>query len=69
MGPLARLNTVDFIPSPLAQQESRPTGQLPGESPHACLHTHWARLIECLHAAEMIRELLGDADLQGGTWW
>ena len=26
---------------------------------------HWARLIECLHAAEMIRKLLDDTDLQG----
>ena len=25
---------------------------------------HWARLIETLHAAEMIRELLNDSDLQ-----
>ena len=29
------------------------------------MHTHWARLIETLHAAEMIRDLLHDADLQG----
>jgi NAD-reducing hydrogenase large subunit len=29
-----------------------------------CMHMHWARLIETLHAAEMIRELLNDPDLQ-----
>jgi NAD-reducing hydrogenase large subunit len=28
------------------------------------MHTHWARLIETLHSAEMIRELLNDPDLQ-----
>jgi len=29
------------------------------------LHMHYARLIETLHAAEMIRQLLNDPDLQG----
>ncbi len=29
------------------------------------LHMHWARLIELLHAAEVIKELLYDKDLQG----
>jgi len=28
------------------------------------LHYHWARLIEVLHSAEMIRDLLKDPDLQ-----
>jgi len=67
VGPLARLNTADFIPTPLAQRElegfRRATG---GKPSNRCLHTHWARLIETLHAAEMIRDLLHDADLQGG---
>jgi NAD-reducing hydrogenase large subunit len=30
---------------------------------------HWARLIEVLHAAEVMRDLLNDPDLQGPTWW
>jgi NAD-reducing hydrogenase large subunit len=29
------------------------------------LHTHWARLIELLHAGEVIKNLLLDPDLQG----
>jgi NAD-reducing hydrogenase large subunit len=29
------------------------------------MHYHWARLIETLHAAEMIQQLLQDPDLQG----
>ena len=29
------------------------------------LHYHWARLIEVLHSAEVIRDLLNDKDLQG----
>jgi len=66
VGPLARLNTIDFIPTPLAQEEFEAYRAVTGGKPHnACMHTHWARLIECLHAAEMIRVLLGDPDLQG----
>lgn len=30
------------------------------------MHYHWARLIETLHAAEMIKELLSDPDLYKG---
>ena len=66
VGPLARLNTADFIPSPLAQKEFEAFKKVTGGRPNnMCLHTHWARLIETLHAAEMIRTLLHDADLQG----
>jgi NAD-reducing hydrogenase large subunit len=66
VGPLARLNTAEFIPSPLAQAEFEGFRKVTGGKPNnMCLHTHWARLIETLHAAEMIRTLLNDADLQG----
>ncbi len=30
------------------------------------MHMHWARLIEILHAAEMMKELLNDPDLMKG---
>jgi len=66
VGPLARLNTVDFIPTPLAQSEFEHYKALTNGKPNNhCLHTHYARLIETLHAAEMIRELLHDPDLLG----
>ncbi len=66
VGPLARLNTVDYIPTRLAQEELEFYRAVTGGKPHnACLHTHWARLIETLHAAETIRDLLKDPDLQG----
>lgn len=66
VGPLARLNTVDFIPSPLAQKEFEIYKALThGKPNNYCLHTHYARLIETLHAAEMIRTLLNDPDLLG----
>jgi NAD-reducing hydrogenase large subunit len=66
VGPLARLNTAEFIPSPLAQKEFEEYKAVTGGAPNnMCMHTHWARLIETLHAAEVIRELLKDPDLQG----
>ena len=66
VGPLARLNTVDFIPTPLAQQAFAEFKQAAGGKPNdRCMHTHWARLIETLHAAETIRDLLSDADITG----
>ncbi len=66
VGPLARLNTVNFIPSPLAQKEFEEfKAYTRGKPNNMSMHTHWARLIEILHAAEMIKELLHDPDLQG----
>ena len=66
VGPLARLNTADFIPTPLAQQEFERYKAATGGKPNdRCMHTHWARLIEVLHAAECIRDLLLDSDITG----
>jgi NAD-reducing hydrogenase large subunit len=68
VGPLARLNTADFIPSPLAQKAFEAfrayTNGKPNNMP---MHMHWARLIEVLHAAEVMKELLRDPDLTKGT--
>jgi NAD-reducing hydrogenase large subunit len=66
VGPLARLNTCDFIPSPRAQKEFEIfKAYTDGKPNNMTLHAHWARLIELLHAAEVIRDLLNDKDLQG----
>lgn len=66
VGPLARLNTADFIPTPLAQKEFEIYKALTkGKPNNYCLHMHYARLIETLHAAEVIRDLLNDPDLLG----
>ncbi|QWT45338.1 Ni/Fe hydrogenase subunit alpha [Azospira inquinata] len=67
VGPLARVQNCDFIPSPLAEAERREFmdyGQ--GSLIHAPLAYHWARMIEMLHAAEVIKELLHDPDLLAG---
>jgi NAD-reducing hydrogenase large subunit len=67
VGPLARLNTCDFIPSPLAQKEFEEFKAYTGGKPNnMSMHYHWARLIEVLHCAEMMKELLNDPDLMTG---
>jgi len=67
VGPLARVQNCDFIPSERAEAERQTFvawGQ--GELIHASLAYHWARMIELLHAAEVIGELLNDPALLAG---
>jgi NAD-reducing hydrogenase large subunit len=67
VGPLARVNTADFIPTPLAQKEFelfRKNSK--GKPSCVSLHMHWARLIEILHSAEMMKQLLSDPDIIEG---
>jgi NAD-reducing hydrogenase large subunit len=67
VGPLARLNNADFIDTPLAQKEfERFKAYSGGKLSHRPMHAHWARLIEILHSAEKIKELLEDPDLMEG---
>jgi len=66
VGPLARCNTAEFIPTPLAQKEFEIfKAYTNGKPNNMSMHMHWARLIELLHSGEMIKELLNDPDLQG----
>lgn len=66
VGPIARLNTCDYIPSPRAQKEFEQYKAYTGGQPNnMTLHSHWARLIEMLHAAEVIKELLNDKEITG----
>jgi NAD-reducing hydrogenase large subunit len=56
----------DFIPTPLADRERREFLACDaGRAANATLGSHWARMIEMLHAAESIKELLHDDDLLG----
>ncbi|MBN2518913.1 MAG: Ni/Fe hydrogenase subunit alpha [Bacteroidales bacterium] len=67
VGPLARLNTADFIPTPLAQKEFEEfKAYTNGKPNNMSMHMHWARLIEILHAAEMMKKLLNDPDILSG---
>lgn len=53
VGPLARLNCCAFIDTPEAEVERQEFREAGGRRPvHAPMATHWARLIEVLHAAE-----------------
>ena len=66
MGPLARINTCDFIDTPEADAARQDFLSLTdGKPSNVTMAYHWARMIEALHAAEKIRQLLHDADLQG----
>jgi NAD-reducing hydrogenase large subunit len=66
VGPLARLNTCGFIDTPQAEAARREFFELTGaETCNMTMAYHWARMIEALHAAEQMRGLLHDSDLQG----
>ena len=66
VGPLARLNTADFIDTPEAENARKEFMDLTkGKPNNITMAYHWARMIETLHAIEKIGELLNDKDLQG----
>jgi NAD-reducing hydrogenase large subunit len=66
VGPLARVAGCDFIPTPLADRERQEFLAYDGGSAAgATLGYHWARMIEMLHAAEGIKDLLHDDDITG----
>ena len=61
VGPLARLNVCDGISTPLADAELREfKAYTNGRPNNHTMHSHWARLIEILHCAELMKELLND---------
>jgi NAD-reducing hydrogenase large subunit len=67
VGPLARVQNCDFIPTPLAEIERQAfVAWGKGELVHATLAYHWARMIEVLHAVEVIGELLDNPALLSG---
>lgn len=66
VGPLARLNTCACIPTPEAEAARREFLALThGRPNNVTMCYHWARMVELLHAIEVIRDLLADPDLQG----
>jgi NAD-reducing hydrogenase large subunit len=67
VGPLARVQNCDFIPSPLAETQRQDfVAWGKGAPVHATLAYHWARMIEVLHTVEVIKELLDDPDILQG---
>lgn len=66
VGPLARINNCDFIDTPHAEAARVSFKAHFNElMVHSTLGFHWARLIEVLHCAERIKELLHDSDILG----
>jgi NAD-reducing hydrogenase large subunit len=66
VGPLARVNTCDFIDTPEAEAARKEFMAVTNSKPNnITMAYHWARMIETLHSIEKINELLHDKDLQG----
>jgi NAD-reducing hydrogenase large subunit len=66
VGPLARVQIADRLPSPQAEEERKTFCAVgDGKPVHGALLYHWARMIEMLCAAELLRDLLDDSDIVG----
>lgn len=66
VGPLARVNTADFIDTPEAEAARKEFMAVTNGKPNnITMAYHWARMIELLHSIEKINALLHDSDLQG----
>ncbi|MHB1497594.1 MAG: Ni/Fe hydrogenase subunit alpha [Acidimicrobiales bacterium] len=63
VGPLARLNVVDKLGSPVADAELAEFRLRLGRFPHGSFHYHWARLIEILHCIDTIGQILSGPDI------
>lgn len=65
VGPLARVNVTKSYSTPLAQAAlEKFHAYNKGKASNKTLHTNWARAIEIIHSAELVKELLLDPDLQ-----
>lgn len=67
VGPLARLNVAKFAGTARADRQLREFKQRGAGVVCESFHYHMARLIEMLHCAERIEELMTDAELFGET--
>ena len=64
VGPLARLNIVDKVPSEKASEEYKFMIETLGGKPiHNTMAYHWARIIETLYSIERMEEMIDDHDL------
>jgi len=64
VGPLGRLNVIDRIGTPLANEEFKRFRQLGAGRPvEGSLFYHYARLIELIYALERIEQLLAEPDI------
>ncbi len=64
VGPLGRLNVIDKVGTPLADEEFKNFKRInDGKPVEGSLYYHYARLIETLYAVERVGELLDDPDI------
>ena len=64
VGPLGRLNVIDKIGTPMAQEEFQQYRSLNGGRPvEGSLYYHYARMIEVLYCLERIDQLLDDPEI------
>ena len=68
VGPLGRLNVIDKIGTPLAQEEFKLFKQINNGRPvEGSLYYHYARMIELLYGLERIGQLLDDPDIMSNN--
>lgn len=65
VGPLARFNVTKGFSTPRAQAKFELFHKTLGSPAHQTLAYQWARVIEILHAAERVTELVEDPELSG----
>ena len=63
VGPLARLNIANSMPTAYANDELKEFKKLAVGPVHQAMYFHYARLIEVLYAAERLQELLNDDEI------
>lgn len=64
VGPLARINIVDKIPSEKAGEEYGKMIDFFGEKPiHNTIAYHWARVVEVVYCIEKMLEIINDSDI------
>ena len=63
VAPLARLNVVERIDTPLANEELKGFKALSDGPVEPSLYFHYARLIEAVYAAERVKQILDDPDV------
>jgi NAD-reducing hydrogenase large subunit len=64
VGPLGRMNAIDYISTPLANEEHKLFKAISGGKPvEQTLYFHYARLIEIIFCIERVQQLLDDPDI------
>jgi len=70
VGPLGRLNVIDKIPTPLAEEEFKKFRELrENRVINGVIYYHYARIIEMLYAVEMTKKLLEDDEICSKDIW